>query len=513
MPRLANKPAEMPSAGSVPIVQETVTTKTTTQSAPLILTPPNSPPEREPKDDVNTWFLKLDPDYRTHHVAYYLYRNDPNIQVVTTNLEGRANGSMLYRFTPELINKFAEGPFMEELQLWTKEEYGGGSFHVKINDTKLGRMLYSIPFKNEGPARLSTREAYASGAPQTSSVGDQSTVRMLIEFIDKKLDAVKAGGQDPAAAVGQVTQVLMDSQSKMFAWMLDHQPKTGDSVQQLEQMRNMLAIVKELIPQPTALAENPKSFTEQLQEFMALQDLMEKMRGKNAVPEGQSLAAQIAEAIAKAGITRAKGTDWTWVIDGMKVLAPALAPIGVALAEKIRATGSAPGAPATALTINGRPVTGAPQGGRPTSGPVGSAPMPGMPAGPPGMGSAAPSAPAPAVTANPATAPASSSQVITPDMMDAMAWHTIKTRLVDMLRNNDEGSAAAASISFMFPKQAGNFAMATPPILMGVITGDETLRELKDDPRLPAFLDSFCEWFKGEKEDADELEEPQEKIN
>ena len=65
---------------------------------------------------------------------------------------------------------------------------------------------------------------------------------------------------------------------------------------------------------------------------------MKAVKDMNPQPEqnSQSLASTIAEAIAKAGISRVKGgSDYTWLTEGLKAIAPALAPIGMALAEKI----------------------------------------------------------------------------------------------------------------------------------------------------------------------------------
>ena len=228
-----------------PQVERTVTEKTV-GPANLVSPPtPTSASGKVLKPDLNTWYRNASIDERLTHAAYYLYRLDPNIKVIYTNLEGRADGAMLYKLTPEQINKFGQGTFLEELILWIKEEYGGGWFRLMINNTKTAGAIYNVSFPIEGRPKLSSREDYVApgtspGAGSSGMSGDPSTVRMLIEFIDKKLDAVKSNGQDPAQAVGQVTQVLMDSQSKMFAWMLDHQPKAADSVDQLKQMRDML---------------------------------------------------------------------------------------------------------------------------------------------------------------------------------------------------------------------------------------------------------------------------------
>jgi hypothetical protein len=505
MPRLANRSEGTLPAAPLPVVQETVTTKTTTQTAPLPFSPP-ARAEDAPKEDVNKWFQKLDPDYRVSHVSYYLYREDPNIQVIQPVLEGRAQGSFLYKFTPALIQKFAEGVFTEELQSWTKEEFGGGTFHCKINDTKIKSMMYVVRFKNEGPARLSARESYAGGSAPggQAGVGDQNTVRMLIEFIDKKLDSVNTGRQDPGAALSQVASVIMESNNRAFQWVLENRAKEANPADQLNMMKSMFEMFKTLQPQAPPPAAPAPTIIEQIQTLTAIMDAAEKMRAQRNPENQHSLATQIAEAIAKAGIARAKGTDFSWITEGLRALAPALDPIGMALAEKIKAAGGPPGAPAPALTIHGRPVTAAPQVNRATSGPVGQASGPGMPPGVPGMGPAGP--PALASPANP-QAPAAGPQVITQEMVDAVHWDTAKKRLVSMLQNGDTGDVAAASINNIFPKVAGHLSMATPEILMGMIGNDEILREVKDDPRLPAFLQSFCEWFKGgeEEDEGDEL--------
>ena len=496
-------PAPPPMPAAAPQVTQTVTTKTTSPVNLFSPQPAAASSRRSDKPHVNEWFASLEPAYRLNHCAFYLYRLDQNIAVVEPNLEGRASGSMLDKLTPEVVGQLNGDNFLADLQVWTKGKYGGGNYHVQINDNKMHRMMYDIGFKIEGQPILSSREAYTSGAP-LSAGGDSTMAGMVIKLIDDKLAGINAGRQNPIDAINQVTSVILDSQSKTFQWLLE-QTKTGKPEDRLAEFRNMLGLMRELNPPaPAATAPPPqKSLVEQLQEFNLLQETLRKVKGENAPGENQpTMAATIAEAIAKAGGGRGRGTDYTWLVELGKAALPVVAPLVIALTEKIKAA-PASGAPAAQRRIIGAPGTAQPAqdfrvppgggavpagGGIPSGGAAGG-PMPGQAhAVHPGGNGAQP-------VPTPPPQPVEQPRDLTSDDVNMVVQHIISTRLVDMLLHDRTGEDAAASIQDMFPEAAVRMRFATVDMLRAVVSSDPILSHVKDDPRLTPFLQSFYDFF------------------
>jgi hypothetical protein len=494
-----------------PVTKQTVTTTTVGPPAPMFALPAQKPQ----KEHVNSWFSKLDPAYRLNHCAFYLYRLDPNITIVNPDLEGRANGSMLDRLEAEVIGQFTGDNFLADLQVWTKQKYGGGNFEIQINDKKQHKMMYDIGFKIEGAPVLSSREAYTAGPTGAQTGMDGGTIGMLIKYFDEKLQNIKAGTQDPGIASQQMANAIMQSNSEALKFALASQPKAATPEEQLLHMGKMFEMFKNLQPQPAAPAAPAKTMAENLQELSAMMDVMEKLRGKATPAENpQTIAAAIAEGIAKAGIGRSKGADYAWLLELGKVAMPFLAPLGAALAEKIRQAPT-PGHPQAARRIASVPVNpqpaapaggAVPSGGAMPGGGAASGAMPGMAHAVPVGGNGQPSTPAPAA---PAAQPADAQRELTQEDVNLVAQHIISTRLVDMLLHDRTGEDAAASIQDMFPEAAIRMRFATVEILQSIVVNDPILSQVKDDPRLPAFLQSFYDFFHPNAEE----EETQAKVN
>lgn len=85
--------------------------------------------------------------------------------------------------------------------------------------------------------------------------------------------------------------------------------------------------------------------------------------------------------------------------------------------------------------------------------------------------------------------------MIDAETVDAVIQHTISTRLVDMLQHNEDGSVAAEAIDKMFPQTAAMMAFATVDMLKSKLAEDPICCVVKDDPRLPSFLDNFYAYF------------------
>ena len=314
MRRINKETPAPPETGAAvpPVVRETHTTTTVRPAEPAAA--PEAQRTRRPKEDVNVWFSKMEREYRAKHVVYYLYRKESSIIVVEPLLDGgRARGSMLYKFKPEDIDKFPAVNFYEELQLWVKEEFGGGAYELQINDNKQGTKPYCLTFSFEGKPKLSNREAYADGAPRDAGgAPDQWAVRTLIEFIDKKLDSVKGGQADPGAAFSQITQAVMDSNSKALGFILANLPK-ADPMQQMEQLKMMLEISKSFQPAVAApvAAAPPLTPVQQMREIMELEKLMRERQGEPGGITPATLTTAVAEGFKQIGnVASKKVSGW-----------------------------------------------------------------------------------------------------------------------------------------------------------------------------------------------------------
>ena len=511
MRRINKETPAPPETGAAvpPVVRETHTTTTVRPAEPAAA--PEAQRTRRPKEDVNVWFSKMEREYRAKHVVYYLYRKESSIIVVEPLLDGgRARGSMLYKFKPEDIDKFPAVNFYEELQLWVKEEFGGGAYELQINDNKQGTKPYCLTFSFEGKPKLSNREAYADGAPRDAGgAPDQWAVRTLIEFIDKKLDSVKGGQADPGAAFSQITQAVMDSNSKALGFILANLPK-ADPMQQMEQLKMMLEISKSFQPAVAApvAAAPPLTPVQQMREIMELEKLMRERQGEPGGITPATLTTAVAEGFKQIGnVASKKVSGWVEFGQALAPFAPVLQPLVTEAVAFFRARrqGQQPGAPQPGLRIvaRGGPAGQQPQAPAGAGGPAvaGSAggPIPGgqfagggqiPPAGVP------PQAAVPPVT-GPAQpmAPQNGEWNIPQQAVDDMTWQMALTRVVDMLEHNRSGEDAAAMLDDAFPEIAAQFEMMSLVDLQKMLDEDPILSRAKGHPKAFAFGKAFYDFF------------------
>ena len=502
MPKSLNSPAAsvpLSPPPPEPMVKETVTRTTMLPAAPLA--PAATIAGKKPaKDSVDAWFAALEPEYRANHCSYYLYRLDPNIAIVNPDLDGRANGSMLDRLTAEVISRFSGESFLGELQVWTKQNYGGGNFEIKVNDTKQHRLMYDLGFKVEGAPKLSSREAYTSGAPTPGQAGsEQSLLPTFMRVIDEKLSALSQNRPDPTVGMSQTLNVMMEGMSKAFQFALERQPKTPDGAQQLDQMRMMFEMVKTLFAEKQPGAPQ-KSTVEQLKELREMLALAREMEGPKET--GGLTLATFKDALIE-GLRSVRGggrggSDMAGWVEVAKALAPRLDPLIAMAVSRIgqRPQPGAPGAPAIRIQ---QPAIGpvAPVG-RGAGGP----PPPGAGAIPPGYVQAQPQAPAP--SPQPPAPSAEPRQIeITPEIQDAVLWNACAMQIVDALTHGVTGDDMAFAVDKIYPQYAIYMGMATAEQLMQKIATDPVLSAVKDDPRLPAFVESFLQYFKAEPAEPD----------
>lgn len=503
MPRNVTVPAA--SAATAPSTQVVEEKRTVTTQIPDVVRPAATGP-KPTKPHINVWFAKMPPDERANDYAYTIYRDDTRIIIVDENLDDRASGSMLYKFTPDEIRNFPEGPFLQELSDWVKARYGGGEYHVYVNHRKSSTLEYNKGFRVDGEPILSPREGWRPGMqpmgamPGASGGDSASLVPMLMKLIDDKLAGISQQRTDPNAALADVTKVIMDANSSAFRWAIENAPKPTDPTHQLEQMRSLLLIFKDLQP-PVAAGNAPQDPFAQFTQFMTVMKSVRELDAPREQPA--DFKTTMIEAVKTAvrevgGRGNRPGTDWGALVE--KAL-PLLAPLGMALMAKLQARPAAPPqtiAPAPQMQHNAPrfPSATAPAPGNGfTGGPAGAGRIPGS--------GAMPAAP-PYVPPSPPAAAAAESQptdqiTITEEVQDAVLWNHATKRLVDMLQHDETGDVAAEFIDKMLPNIGANMAMMNEQTLMGMIVGDPELSKVKDDPRLPRFLKEFCDYFRGDE--------------
>jgi hypothetical protein len=77
---------------------------------------------------------------------------------------------------------------------------------------------------------------------------------------------------------------------------------------------------------------------------------------------------------------------------------------------------------------------------------------------------------------------------------------------VDLFKHDNPGNEVAGAIDRMFPDLAVQMRFMNEDLLKAFINNNSTLAEIKNDPRLPKFLDEFSAYFK-----QIDIEEPEEK--
>lgn len=501
MPRNVTVTSAAPAPTQVVEEKRTVTTQ-----IPEVVRPAATGP-KPTKPHINVWFAKMPPDERANDYAYTIYRDDTRIIIVDENLDDRASGSMLYKFTPDEIRQFPEGPFLQELSDWVKARYGGGEYHVYVNNRKFSTLEYNKGFRIDGEPILSPREGWRPGMqpmgtlPGASGGDSASLVPMVIKLIDDKLAGVTQQRADPNAALAEVTKVIMEANSSAFRWAIDNAPKPTDPTKQLEQMRSLLMVFKDLQPAAPGVPQDPFA------QFTQFVTVLKSVRELDKPPDQPAdfkttMIEAVKTAVREVGMKGARpGTDWGAVIEKA---VPLLAPLGLALMAKLKQPPAAPPqtiAPAPQMQRTG-PIRmpsismPAPVSGFPNGGPAGAGRIP-------GSGAAAPQAP-PYVPPAPQAAPPAASQpadqiTVTEEVEDAVLWNHATKRLVDMLQHDETGDVAAEFIDKMLPNIGATLATMNEQTIMGMIAGDPELSKIKDDPRLPRFLKEFCDYFRDDE--------------
>jgi hypothetical protein len=446
---------------------------------------PYLPAARTPKDDPNAWFKSLTPDERNDY-AYYLYRLDPNIVIMDPNLDDRARGAMLDKLTPQDIQSLAQGDFLDELKMMLKARYGGGKYQIKIVHLKAGTMIHNKALIIDGNPILSKREGWTGpgmppGTGGGSGGGDAQLIPIIMKIIDEKLSGIAQRREDPGQALSEVMKAGLDSQNKAFEWILANMPKAADPTQRLSEIKEMLQIFAVLKEQekPAAAPVDPMI---QIKQMLEMMKLLREAEAPPATNTGEIIRNAIAEGFKQLGsVKRGAGPDIAdRILDIVKAGAPVLAPIGMAIAEKIKH--------APLPSIPGQPQ---PPGALPAAQPrivgVTSAPGPGV------------IAPAPIPAAN-VPAPAATPQlaqptVLTDDLMTAANWHTITMQFIDKLTHDVPGDQFAAAMDYMFPEVTIRMRGMTVETLSAFVKGEPTLTAVKDDPRLPQFITDFLGYF------------------
>jgi hypothetical protein len=505
MPRIVVAPEKAAAAPTTQVVEEKKTTTTQIPGLPEEVLRPGVPGRRPTKPPINEWFASIPPDERANAYSYTLYRDDSRIIIVDENLDDRASGTMLYKLTPDDVRALPEGPFLQELGDWVKKKgFGGGEYHIMITLRKGSKLQYNKGFKLAGVPIPSDREAWISGQQPgaAGTGGDVSILPMLMKLIDEKLEGIKEQRQDPGTALAEVTKAIMDANTTAYKWAIENAPKPIDPTKQLENMKLMLEIFKSMQPAPVAAAAAPDMATQLTQ----ISTVIEAVRKIDTPKESaQSMKDMIVEGIKTAlreggfrgGGNRA-GTDWSGLLE--KAI-PFLGPLAVAVLSRLRVPAAAP-QPQT--LIQRSPIGSQYQPAQGGAGPMGPGMGVGVPPGAPvsrGWGQPMPPQPPqpPPVVPEPTQPAATPDQiVITEEVQSAVLWSQATRRIVDMLTHDKPGDEAAESLDNMFPDIAVHMVNMNEQSLMALVSSDAELAKIKDDPRLPKFIQDFLDYFKPE---------------
>lgn len=443
------------------------------------------------------------PDERNDY-AYYLYRLDPNIVVMDPNLDDRARGAMLDKLTPQDIQQLGQGDFLDELKMMLKLRYGGGKYQIKIVHLKGHSMMHNRALEIDGKPILSPREGWiGSGLPPGtgggSSSGDSQLIPIIMKIIDEKLSGINQRREDPGQALTEAMKAVGEIQSNAFRLIMEKMPQTPDPAQRLTEMKEMLQLFALLKGEDKPAPTPPDPMT-QIQQMLQMMKLLREAEAPPQTNIAEVIRNAITEGMKQIGSARrGPGPDFTdRILDVVKGAAPLLAPIGMAIAEKIKRAPlpSVPGIPGIAQ-LPGIPLFAQPR--------VGVTPA----RGPNMIGPPTTSAP-PVVKQAPVTAPQLVQPTkITDDVVTAVNWHTITTRLVDMLTHDIPGNEAAAALSYVFPEVTVQMRTMTTESLTAFVAQDATLAQIKEDPRLPQFIADFLGYFQAPETPEDEAPVPE----
>ena len=481
MPKATLVEPAAPASGTV--VKKTVT-ETVTGTQPSI---PGNPVYPQQDEDINQWFGRLTDIQRVENLVYYLYRLDPNIEIVRKAMDNdKGRGAMLAKLDPQdLADIGGRGAFLPELSLWViRKGFGGGPYCVWINYTKeRGRTLFKVNFDVEGEPQLTDREEWKGG--QRAQGNGDSQLMNLVRYFDGKIASIHAGAEKPQDAYGEAMKVAGDMMGKTLDIVVQRMPKPDDPTAQLSMFSQMLTMFNNIRPK-----ESTKSDMELFKEFIELQKLMAPSPAPPLPPAPVLTEATVNDLLRK-GIEEAvrglKGRNSApadggfgkVILDVVQPLMPALVPLGLAAAQWLRAkTGTA--APPAANVPAFQPPLGGPT--QRLSAPT--APPNAYPIQPPPQ------------QAQPA--PAQSPQPI-PVTEAEMFIKLAKIQLAGMLTRGVAGNEAAASLERMVPEVYGELKAYGPDAILAYVAMDPVLSTVKDHPRLKAFVAEFCAYCKGEE--------------
>ena len=484
------------------------TTKTTTQIPPSQSTEdPNAPKRLRAKGEhINIWFARMPPDERAHDWVYTLYRDDSRIIIVDENLDDRASGTMLYKFLPDEIKAIPEGPFLTEMGQLISERFGGGEFHLMVQNRKLATLKYNKGLKLAGEPKLSSREGWKDGQYSgNGSDGMGAVVPQLLQMIREEIRGVKDGSQSPQNALALVMDNMLKSNAEAFKFALDRQPKPMEAADRLIELEKMFSLFDRLAaknPAP-APAAPPPTLAQQLQDQLAVQQLL---KVSQAPTDGALTPASIAGAV-KDAITPlvshapGRGIDWTGIAQSFFSLATS--PLGMAIANRL----SSVMPNKRGVVIQRQPQPGAPGFVDPNQNPNFNMPSPGgmapsvapigvVPGGPgaPINGPMQPPAAPPSSTATPVN---NNGQIeIDQATVDAVVMDHARHRILDMFQHDGPGNVAAGYIQVELPQLAAYLRfLKSETDLERYLANDPILKTMIGDPRLPEFMSEFLGYF------------------
>jgi hypothetical protein len=504
------------------VVERTTVTETLTPA-----TPPEKGPAVRESSDPEHYLEGLTRDQWCEGRAFYLLRVSDTLEV-TEKRQGPYYGAFLARITnapiidpetqeshPEVSFKdFKDDNFWFGLQEWTKRHYGGGTFAIKVNPTKLGGGTeFYKQFALPGLPIVSRRESLKPGAVAEAAASESQRIMEYLKKRDleiEKLNVELAKAKEQAGnpqAVQKTIDMVTNTYESLMQRLAVKPSETDDLIKQaLGQV-----LMKALNPATPALSsiDLARELAAQLAPLVKREDGDDiTKRVEAARMMFTTLGIKVGGAVIGGG---GATVDWTQIITQALPQVGKLIDLGVAAVrrrwfDKPNAADQAVAREAGAgPVLAGEPAVAAPvlnPDGTPRRNPDGSIMMAigGQTLPPTGVPQVA--AAMPAFSNVPSNGHARGIATLTQDELkqlhDSFAWRDVCEEIIDWFRHNETGANVAYFLNIR-PRWAQFVSMisnASRDEAIGFIKSDQYLRAIGDDPRLPAFIEDFLNAFK-----------------
>lgn len=464
-----------PTPESLPIMRKTITETIEQEPAPP------SPAKPEDKIPIEDFLSGVPRSEWLVNTAYYLYRLNESI-AIAERFQGEHRGAFLRYLTADDFREFEEGNFWYGLQSWVKKKYGGSNYRIIINNTKdKCKTLYNKSWSIEGAPILDNREVWRNGAPSASGpAADQSQfTNQLLGFLKEQIE--KQQNRDGSTTLETAMNTISQVQKNAMEIAKNQMPQPMSPA---DIMGMMMGIFKEMMTQNRPQA----SETDLLIKAIALlkdSGMIQPKQDAGGFAMIKEIVAGLKEMGIKVGGGGGAAAQDDWRLEVVKAL-PEIGRQVHGIVDRVVTARTMPIIAARAPAISAQSSLGI--------GPSAIIPRP-MAAT-----TTAPNPPVPGAQSG----PAATMRSIEPEEAQAILWTWLRQRIVDWIQHDVDGGDAALAIQMNEPGLAAMIRQQTPEDLTKFLQADPIMCVIKDDPRLPGFVEAMLAFF---KEDADETNE------